>query len=89
MASLPLLGQSARCLFTEHISALPALFSTAVYSSCGRAVLIVLRSFSEYVAFYVVEASVCLWEEVSSGSSYSSLNIFFISLNGFCVHHVW
>ena len=41
--------------------------------SCKRAVLPILRLFSEWIAFYVVVASLFLWEDISSGSSYSAI----------------
>lgn len=57
------------------------LLSPSCPSWCGfffislwsRAVLLVFRSFSEWVALCVLSASVCLWVEVSSGCSYSAI----------------
>lgn len=71
------------------------LLSPSCPSWCGfffislwsRAVLLVFRSFSEWVALCVLSASVCLWVEVSSGCSYSAIFSvvsfwFFFFLNG-------
>lgn len=47
--------------------------------SCRKASLLVFRSFLERVVLYVVAVLVCLWEEVSSGSSYAPLsNLLFV-----------
>ena len=41
--------------------------------SCRKSVLLVFRSFLEIVVLHLIVALVCLWEEVTSGSSYSSI----------------
>lgn len=44
---------------------------------------LVFRPFSELVFIYVVVVLVCLWEEVSSRSSYSSISVipFFLNIS--------
>lgn len=40
---------------------------------CGRAVQLVLKFFPEGIVSYVAEDLLCLWEEVSSGSSCATI----------------
>ena len=43
--------------------------------NCRKSVLLVFRLFSEIVVLYVVVVSVSSWDNVSSGSSYSTILI--------------
>lgn len=60
--------------FSPNCVSAVLIFWTFLYIiNCGRAVLIVFRLFSEWVALYIVEVLMCLWEKVNSGSIYFSI----------------
>lgn len=58
----------------DHISVPPTLLNVAFFSifSCKKYLLLIFMSFSEIV-LYVVVVFMCLWKEVSWGSSYSTI----------------
>ena len=56
---------------SSHLSQCGLFFTSLVVEN----LLLVFRLFSEIVVLYVVVALACLWEEVSSGSSYSTMLI--------------
>ena len=74
-----LCGSLARSVGPDWIVSLPPPTHLDVFFlyilNCIRAILLVFRSFSEKVVLYVVVVLLCLWEEVSSGSSYSTILI--------------
>ena len=51
------------------------LFKFFYSFGCRKAMLLVVRSFSARIALYVAVVLMCSWEEVSSGSSYSTMLI--------------
>ena len=51
--------------------------------SCGAGAQVVLRFFSESIDPYTTVYLLCLWEEVSSGSSHATI------LNPFIVFIMW
>lgn len=65
----PIEVSHTRCLVPVCISVLPILFNLAFdKTSCSKSVR--FRSSPELFAINVVVASLCLWDEVSSRSSY-------------------
>ena len=62
-------------LFSSYMSWYFVLFFSLYILNYRRAVLLVFSLFSERVVLYVVVALVLLWEEMSAGSSYSSIFI--------------
>lgn len=62
-------------LFSSYMSWYFVLFFSLYILNYRRAVLLVFSLFSERVVLYVVVALVLLWEEMSAGSSYSSILI--------------
>ena len=60
-----------------HMASLPLLYFKEAFSfsffSCGKSFLLVFRSFSEIISPCEVAILVCVWEEVSPGSSYSDI----------------
>lgn len=61
---------------TTSLALLPLQMWPCLYIlSCRKSVLLVFRLVSEMVVLYVVAVSVCPWDDMSSGSSYSAILI--------------
>lgn len=63
------------CFFFNETVSLPFLLVPVwpFYSSCGEVVCLFLRYFSEGNNPFIAINSVCLWEEMSSESSYPAI----------------
>lgn len=97
---IPCFSTSVGCctsgLVLRQVSTLPIfLIWTSPYDfTCGRSILLVFMSFSEWIALHVLVAFMCPCEDISSGFSYSATFPCLLVSSAFCntksflfIHH--